>query len=153
MAVVPHFRVPFDLAPDGTPIVLEQNSFDEIAQAVAVLVDTKQGTRVEVPDFGLPDQTFLTEPRVALASIKAKVERWEPRAIATVYSSPDPMDELARQMRIEIKASTDVADQAAFESIAGSVVVDPEIPLSGATWDTLGNLTWDTAGTVTWDQL
>ena len=97
---VPHLRIPFRIDRTGTAEVVEQDSFEEIAQCVQTLVTTRLGERVEVPDYGIPDQVFLSEPAVQSASLATQIEQWEPRATALVESTPDSADELLRRLRI-----------------------------------------------------
>lgn len=77
MAIIPHFAVPLRLDGSGRFAAVEQDSGDEIAQCVAVVMATPAGSRLEVPDFGIPRYEFHT-PNAA--EIVAAVAEWEPRA-------------------------------------------------------------------------
>jgi phage baseplate assembly protein W len=77
MPQVPHFALPLRLDAAGRLAVLEQDSADEIAQCVAVVMATPEGSRIEVPEFGVPRYEFRT-PNAA--DIIAAVTEWEPRA-------------------------------------------------------------------------
>lgn len=65
----------------GSPAVVEQDTVEEITQCVEAVLKTQVGQRIEVPEFGLDDPTFMelaaneTGEEIALA-----VEEWEPRA-------------------------------------------------------------------------
>src|SRR5689334_8573327 len=103
MAVVPHFAYPFRLSARGAD-VLEQDSMDEISQCVQMLVSTNLGTRIELPDYGIPDQTFVADDQVNTAVIRAQCSTWEPRAEVALASTPDQFDELVRNLRITVEA-------------------------------------------------
>lgn len=107
MADVPHLRIPFRFGPDGSAEVVEQNSHDEIAQCVAVLLKTRQGERIEVPAYGIPDQTFVSETQVPIGAIEAAVEQWEPRAEVEVSTRPSFSDDNARDMRVAVRVRSD----------------------------------------------
>lgn len=78
---VPHFSVPFRVDGTGRFVTVEQDTPEEIAQCVAVIIGTPEGSRVEVPDFGCPRAEFVgPDP----AGIVAAVEDWEPRAVLSV---------------------------------------------------------------------
>lgn len=98
---IPHFRIPFRIQGSAAAVV-EQDTHDEIAQCVQTLVSTVQGERIEVPDYGIPDQVFLTESQVQVASLSTVISRWEPRALATL-SSRITEDELVRVLGVRVK--------------------------------------------------
>jgi hypothetical protein len=58
---------------------VEQDSDAEIAQCVYAVLATEQGQRLDLPDYGLPDQTF-GEGGADLDAIREAAEEWEPRA-------------------------------------------------------------------------
>ena len=79
--VVPHLSVPVALANDGSLTTTQQDSAEEITQCVSMLLGTLPGTRLVVPDYGMPDPTFTrTDP----TGLSALVGRWEPRATVQV---------------------------------------------------------------------
>lgn len=86
---VPHLAVPFQLS--GTrAATVQDGTEDEVRQNVAVLVATRPGERLCVPQFGLPDPTFGPGGRTpSSAVLEAAVARWEPRArLALEYDEP-----------------------------------------------------------------
>lgn len=86
---ITHLAVPFRLGPDGQPVTVVQDTIDDIAGCVTVLCNTPQGERLDLPDYGIPDQTFAQgEPSVAV--VQAAIADWEPRANATVTATPGP---------------------------------------------------------------
>lgn len=69
-------------------------------QCVAALLGTAEGDRLEVPDYGLPDQVFtLSGTR---AAVMAAIERWEPRALAVVTEEAQVLDDLVRRVRVQV---------------------------------------------------
>lgn len=93
---VPHLAFPFRLERDGSAAVLEQDTLDEVAQSVQVLLMTHEGERLEVPEYGVADLVFAAEPD--LEGISAAVEEWEPRAASRVVDQIDNEDELVRHV-------------------------------------------------------
>lgn len=72
-----HLALPLRLAPDGHLVALDQDSPEEIAQSVALLVATRPGERRSVPGYGVPDPLGSGfDPDVADEAI----EEWEDRA-------------------------------------------------------------------------
>lgn len=81
MPDVPHFALPLRLGGDGRLAVLEQDSPDEIAQNVAVILATPAGSRAELPEFGSPRWDFdLPDPSDVIEAVR----EWEPRADLTL---------------------------------------------------------------------
>lgn len=86
---VPHLAIPFRLNPDGSAQTVDQDSIDDIAQCVEVLTATTIGSRIELPGYGIPDLTF-TQGQPAAQQILQAINTWEPRADATVTTTPGP---------------------------------------------------------------
>jgi phage baseplate assembly protein W len=82
---IPHLTIPFQIV-NGQALTVEQNSVDEITQCVEVLCATVTGTRLELPAYGIPDQTFSQQ--VTAAPIQQAIATWEPRAQAVVTVTP-----------------------------------------------------------------
>lgn len=57
MARVPHLSVPLRLA-GSTLATVEQDSAEEQLQRVYAVLNTRLGTRDDLPDFGSPDEAF-----------------------------------------------------------------------------------------------
>lgn len=83
---IPHLAVPFQFGGDGTAAVVQQDSTDDIAQCVAVLCATTVGQRIELPAYGIPDQTFSRNTDAA--AITSAINTWEPRAKVAVTATP-----------------------------------------------------------------
>lgn len=76
----PHFAVPFR-AENGSVAQVEQDSVEDIEDCVEAVLRTPEGSRVEVPDFGIPDATFeQLGPDLSAKTYLAAVDEWEPRA-------------------------------------------------------------------------
>lgn len=101
MSELPHFAFPFQLQ-GSSFAVLEQDTVEEVAQCVEVLIATPVGARTDQPDFGVVDLTF--QQSIDHAAILDAVAVWEPRALAEVASSPDDLDELVQRVQIMVKA-------------------------------------------------
>lgn len=105
MTAVPHFSLPFRFV---TPHAAtnEQDSLDEIVDAVMAILVCPAGFRVELPAFGLLDPTF-TVPAPDLEEIRETIETWEPRAAAVLSDYPDLLDELAHHVEIDVQLRTE----------------------------------------------
>ena len=82
---IPHLSCPFvfDLAnPTQPPVYVEQNTLAEVANCVGVLCSTPLNYRLDVPEFGIPNQTFGQGFDTSV--VTAAVAEWEPRAAVTV---------------------------------------------------------------------
>ena len=104
--VLPHLASPFRVV-NGAVAVLEQDSIDEIAQCVEVLVSTLVGQRIEVPTYGIPNPVFGQEDGRTSPAIAAAIKKWESRASAAVTDAANDVDELVRNIKINLGA-TDV---------------------------------------------
>lgn len=75
---VPRLRFPLSFK-YGRLELVEQDSLAEIAQCVEIILRTPRGHRLDLPDFGVPDQAFR-ENGADLVALRAAVEQYEPRA-------------------------------------------------------------------------
>lgn len=82
--VLSHLSASVTLGGDGTFGFLVQDTEDEVAQSVEMIVGTNQGERTVVPTFGIPQQPFdgpnITEFTTAIGL-------WEPRARVAVTTT------------------------------------------------------------------
>lgn len=83
MTEIPKFKIPFQIGPSGSAYVVEQDSDEEVVQCVTSIVSTVKGTRVEQPEFGVPDPTFR-QGGPDLETYRQAIADWEPRAAAIV---------------------------------------------------------------------
>ena len=80
MANSPHFAFPFRVERRSAAVV-DQNSVAEIESCVEATLRTPLGTRLEEPEYGIPDETFTQVPADPTAEVYlAAVEAQEPRA-------------------------------------------------------------------------
>jgi phage baseplate assembly protein W len=80
VASVPHLATPFRIV-NGAIAVVEQDSVEEIEDCVESILRTFVGTRIDAPDFGIPDETFRQQtPSTGAELYIAAIEAQEPRA-------------------------------------------------------------------------
>lgn len=103
MVDVPHFKFPFALGPGQAFSVVEQDSEDDIAQCVEVLLMTGIDRRVELPEYGIEDPTFSGS--VDLPGVIAAIEDWEPRADVSMVEEFDSTDALVRHVRTTVSSA------------------------------------------------
>lgn len=101
-AEVPHFAFPFRVE-SGSVAVQEQDTTDEVAQCVQVLLATPLGERQEQPDYGVTDPTFQED--IDQQEILTAVSEWEPRALPALTDDIDSADELVRTLRATVAES------------------------------------------------
>lgn len=102
----PHFALPFRFEPvKGVPeaAVHEQDTVDEIATCVEVVIRCPIGFRDELPEFGAPGDLVFSEAPPDLEAAKGCVARWEPRADADYDETGSAFDEGVRNIGIEIR--------------------------------------------------
>jgi phage baseplate assembly protein W len=84
---VPHLALPLALGENGSFNTVAQDTVEEVAQSVGVLLGTVKGERVMVPDYGVDDPTFSEPNTNEIAQI---VAQWEPRAAVVVSLTTTP---------------------------------------------------------------
>lgn len=101
MTAIPQFSLPFRLeGPDFA--VSEQDTLDEITDCVQAIIRYPVGYRIELPEFGTPDQTFhVAGP--STAEIQAALQRWEPRATTLTTAE---LEEALATVRVEVEGGT-----------------------------------------------
>jgi phage baseplate assembly protein W len=87
---IPKFALPLKYV-NGSALVNEQDSLDDIAACVYSICKTDPGDRDELPDFGLLDPTFDQEP-LPVSAMQTQIEQWEPRAQVLINSAPSKFD-------------------------------------------------------------
>ncbi len=84
---LPHLAWPVRV--DGSSYAsIQQDTDDEVAATVAVLLSFRRGWRAEQPDFGITDPTFELTP-INTAEIERQVGLYEPRAELEITLSDD----------------------------------------------------------------
>lgn len=99
MAEVPHFALPFNLKISAD--VVEQDTIEDVADCVYVMLRTPPGYRPEAPTFGIDDMAFVDQP-VNLDEVRAQIVQNDPRAEVNLLQSPDRYDELILRVSIEL---------------------------------------------------
>lgn len=77
MTDIPKLKIPFTVT-DGKAEVVEQDSNDELAQCTYAILATEVGSRVEDPEFGIPDQSHVKNG-ASEEEMRAAIEEYEPR--------------------------------------------------------------------------
>ena len=99
---LPHFSLPFTLSAAGA-VVVEQDSLDEIATCVEVVLRCPIGHRLEAEDFGRPDPEFAQAP-VPTEGLTQAINTWEPRAESVLAESGDSYVEAVRRIAVNLQA-------------------------------------------------
>ena len=98
MPAAPHFSFPLR-ASGSTFAQVEQDSTEEIHDCVEASLRTFEGTRVEAPEYGIPDATFeQLGPDVTADSYLLAVAKDEPRARLLGEAETE---ELTKRVKIE----------------------------------------------------
>lgn len=96
----PHFSYPFRFA-DGAAAVVEQDSLDEVSDAVLRITNTEKGERDDLPEFGVTYPLFDQVP-VDMERLTEEIREWEPRANLSGSQRIDSLDELLTVIRLEV---------------------------------------------------
>ena len=105
MTDLPHFSLPFRFTTPNAA-VSEQDSIDEISDCALAVLLCPRGFRVELPDFGVPDLAFQTQP-VDTASVRTLVETWEPRSSVLFSQHPDAYDQLVARVDLTVSVRSE----------------------------------------------
>jgi phage baseplate assembly protein W len=77
---IPHIAFPLRIE-NGQVATVEQDSVDEVRQNVLAVLNTIVGSRIDAPEYGVPDETFTRQSRNRSADAYLRaVEDAEPRA-------------------------------------------------------------------------
>jgi phage baseplate assembly protein W len=96
--------------PGGTTVFasLEQDTVEEVAQSVRLVLSTERGERYQdAPDFGV--ETLLTGASVDISAAQQAVATWEPRAKVDFTSAPVTADG-QQVIRVDVSLVTGAAD-------------------------------------------
>lgn len=103
--------MPFNFGPRGeSPLVHEQQSQEEIEDAVSNILRYTIGFREDLPGFGIPDFSFKQTP-IPLGPITNAILEYEPRASALVTGDLSRLEELIENVQIDFKGSVTIDDQ------------------------------------------
>lgn len=98
---IPHFALPLQYR-NGSALVNEQNSVDDMADCVYAVCVTNPGDRVEYPTFGLQDMAFGQQPLNASAAVN-QIEDFEPRVSVLIDLAPDRFDETIVNAQVNVE--------------------------------------------------
>lgn len=97
--MIPHFAFPFRWVA-GRAAVVEQDSDREVEQGVRVLMLSHVGERVEVPEFGVPDQTF--QERIDEVVVQRAAADWDERVEIALRETQDPGNAMIRDLLVQV---------------------------------------------------
>src|SRR3954447_13084046 len=106
----PHFQLPFRFESVKGVLeaaVHEQDTVDEIATCVEVVIRCPIGFRDELPEFGVPTTALFNQAPLDLAKARGAVNRWEPRADVDYSESGSIFDEGIRNIGIQIQPESE----------------------------------------------
>jgi phage baseplate assembly protein W len=101
---IPHLALPLRYQ-NGSAVVNEQDSLDDIADCVYAICVTNPGDRSDLPDFGLLDMAFGQQPLSATAA-QTQIEQWEPRAQILIDLAPDQYDQAVVNAQVNVELSS-----------------------------------------------
>lgn len=91
----PRLKYPFKWGYNGHAQTVEQDSDEDILQRAFAILNTKLGSRLEVPNYGLRSQV-LKENGPSLNEIEAALHEWEPKAL--VQLSDQKLEDLKSKL-------------------------------------------------------
>lgn len=95
MPRTPKLKMPFSI-PGAEAAVVEQDSVTEVTQNVEALLRTPVGSRIDEPEYGIPELTFReATPYIENGDLAEAIAEWEPRA-STALSEEDIEDMFVR---------------------------------------------------------
>lgn len=98
---IPHLAFPLRFV-NGQAVVNEQDSLADVTDCVRAILTYPQGSRIELPGFGIPDQTFskgMPDTDVILESVR----QWEPRAEVAAEANDSQMSQLVANILIAVQ--------------------------------------------------
>lgn len=100
---IPHFNLPFRFVNNSGVDVVEQDTLDDIANCVEVILRTPYGYRTQdnTPEFGTLDPVFELTP-VDIETVKSTIIDQEPRATILITEDLDRTDSMIENIRVEV---------------------------------------------------
>jgi hypothetical protein len=102
-AVTPQPVLPLTLGPGGDLLTVAQGSPLDLAQRVAVLVNTPPGWHDRLPDFGLYRQAFL-KGGADLAEIERQIATYVPEAATLLDEDLELLDQALDTLGVKVSA-------------------------------------------------
>lgn len=100
--IIPHLALPLKMRFDNVGFAVnEQDSLEDIVDCVETILRFPSGFRIDVPEFGTPDQAFHARGASGI-EIKTAILEWEPRADILVDAEQDAMDELISRVQVSV---------------------------------------------------
>lgn len=103
---IPHLRFPFQII-GSTASVVEQDTYDEIAQCVQIVLTTDVGERIEVPTYGVSNPVFSTDSQARQQAMIEALNTWEKRWQGTLEITVDNVDEFMHHIHVELPDKPD----------------------------------------------
>lgn len=103
----PQLAYPFEITASGAVREVEQDSLDEIAMSIEIILRYPLGYRDELPEFGIPDLGFRESTEDIAAMLADYVTRWETRAPVFIEEQPQQWDQMVREFLIRLQGSPD----------------------------------------------
>lgn len=103
MPDIQHFDYPFRFGAGGHAVTVEQDSIEEITAGVIHVLKTTIGTRVDLPEFGVPE-LVMREGGVNVNGIISALRVWEPRATNELTVSE--ITDLAQRISLRIQGNS-----------------------------------------------
>lgn len=101
------FAMPFRFA-GGRAVKVPRDSREDVDGCLEALLRTELDSRLELPEYGVPDQAFRTNGPDAVP-IREAIDRWEPRAKVRVKADPS---DLARMIgRVQVNSEQPTAQE------------------------------------------
>lgn len=97
--MIPQIDFPFRLDARGQIVVVEQDTVEEVAASVAVILSTTPGTRLERPEFGSGDLAFRGAGGIREAILAANDH--DPRAQIHI-DDERLVDDVTLRLRVEV---------------------------------------------------
>lgn len=101
MDPIPHLSLPLRIKGSGYAAV-QQDTLDELVCSVHAVCSFPIGSRIESPDFGIPEYELSDRP-LPVQQLEAAIEAWESRASVEVSEAAyDPSDPLATRLQVRV---------------------------------------------------
>ena len=100
----PHFDIPFRFVPKNGAAVVEQDTFNDVANCVEVICRTPFGFRLDNPDFGFPNLELMKQP-ILNDEVIQTVQNQEPRATLLMSEQPDLIDAMIDRITVSIRSA------------------------------------------------
>ena len=99
---IPHFDLPFRFGTaGGNAAVVQQDSVKDVRNCVEACIRTDAGSRLYVPQFGVDDPTFRTQP-LDMTQLHAQIVLNEPRADVIISSHVDELSPMINDILVEV---------------------------------------------------